>query len=381
MNNSKIKKQIQEISRAKEGLRSPLWLHNFVGKLPLLWRARQLLPPPPSQTAPFHIIHINPLIITIPEDVYEYPKQWKPFFDFFKGREVHFLCRIRWSLEDSNALQLMDYYYNRWMQKNHSSFRFVFLANTAQESELLEQHRLNAIFCNQNCFVDEELHRISTTNKKYDAVYNARPNPFKNFHLAQKIPNLALITYFTSGAEKVYFETLKTELPNAACLNFGGSKLPDCQIQNHKFLNPDGISEALGNAYVGLCLSDREGACYASIEYLLSGLPVVSVSSIGGRDVFFTPNNALIVDKDPDAVREAVLQLKNLNLSPHEIRKAALENINEHRNRFIILLQEILDESGQEISAREVFDKAFINRMYRTRPIKDLYTIAPPLSQ
>jgi len=375
MIDSEAIKKLRKIAKDKEGARTPFWLHDLLGAIPLVWRIRNILPPPPSRSAPYHVIHTDPLIIIIPEDVYEYPKQWKAFFDILKEKKVYFLCRIRFTVEDQNTLKIMDYYYNSWMKNNYPKFRFVFLANTINELNLLRKHRLHSIYCNQNCFVDEMLYRPHIITKKYDAVYNARPIPVKNFYLAKSIQNLALITYFISDTERLYFEQLKPELPNATCLNFGDKKLPSCNIKNYKYIKPEDLSKELCKAHVGLCLSEREGANYASIEYLLSGLPVVSISSVGGRDVFFDPNHTFIVEKNPEAVNEAVQHAISLSLSPMDIRKTTLEKINEHRARFVSLLQEILNENGQENSAQEIFEKSFINRMYRTRPISDLKTL------
>lgn len=48
---------------------------------------------------------------------------------------------------------------------------------------------------------------------------------------------------------------------------------------------------------------------FASMEYLLCGLPIVSTPSIGGRDVFFDKDYVEIVEPDPHAVKEAVIEM------------------------------------------------------------------------
>ncbi len=371
-NKKEIIKQLDAIAKQKEGKRTPRWIYDALANLPFAWRITKYLPPPPQSAAPYHVICSDPLIIIIPEDVYEYPKQWKPFFDALKDKKVYFLCRIRYKVEDDNVLQIMQYYYYCLTVRSHEKFSFIFLANTKKEHELLRQNKLYSIFCNQNCFVDEKLYIIRKTEKKYDAVYNARPIPKKNFHLASRIPNLALITYFTSPAEKQFFEALKKQLPNASCLNFGEKKLADCLLTDYRYISPENLSRELCKAHCGLCLSDREGANYASIEYLLSGLPVVSVPSIGGRDVFFDPGYCFIAEKTQEAVRDAVMQAKALRISPQEIREATIQKMNEHRNRFLLLIQRILDENNKNIAAQEIFEQSFINRMYKSQPIQTL---------
>ncbi len=369
---AELEKQLKSLAKAKEGMRTPTLIHELLRRLPLLWRMTRLLPPPVASRLPYHLVHNDPLILSIPEDVYEYPQQWKPFFNLLESKKVYFLCRIRWSVEDANVLKIMDYYYNRKIRKSYRNFQFIFLANTEREYELLKKHHLNAIFCNQNCLVDERIYRIHKVQKQYDAIYNARTAPFKNFQLTVKIPNLALITYFTSNVEKQYFEDLKWMLPDAICMNFGEKKLPICHIMEYRSIPPEQLSENLCKAHCGLCLSYLEGANYASIEYLLSGLPVVSVPSIGGRDVFFDPTYCFIVDNTPESVAEGVIRTKSLGISPQQIRENTLKKMREHRERFIALIQNILDENNKNISAQKIFKNSFTNRMYKLQSIQDL---------
>ena len=54
-------------------------------------------------------------------------------------------------------------------------------------------------------------------------------------------------------------------------------------------MNDEEVNNFLNQCKVGIILSEVEGANYASIQYLLAGLPVVSTKSKGGRDVFFDP--------------------------------------------------------------------------------------------
>lgn len=53
------------------------------------------------------------------------------------------------------------------------------------------------------------------------------------------------------------------------------------------YFSIDKINEIYGQSRCGLILSAEEGACFAAMEYLLCGLPVVTTPNIGGRDEFF----------------------------------------------------------------------------------------------
>lgn len=59
------------------------------------------------------------------------------------------------------------------------------------------------------------------------------------------------------------------------------------------------VNVHLNRARVGPCLSSIEGQMRGSMEYMLAGLPIVSIKSIGGRDYFFDPTYCLIAPSNP----------------------------------------------------------------------------------
>ena len=72
----------------------------------------------------------------------------------------------------------------------------------------------------------------------------------------------------------------------------------------------------------------------ASAECLLAGLPIVTVPSIGGRDMLFTSDTALEVEPTAEAVRLGVKQIVGRRLSRSEVRRASLGRLREERYRF-----------------------------------------------
>ncbi|MFI5322346.1 MAG: hypothetical protein ACHQ6U_02155 [Thermodesulfobacteriota bacterium] len=76
--------------------------------------------------------------------------------------------------------------------------------------------------------------------------------------------------------------------------------------KNYRVLTPEEMADALNRCMVGLCLSAEECGMYASVQYMLCGLPVVSTRSKGGRDEFFYDRYVKIVDDDSKAVRKGV---------------------------------------------------------------------------
>ncbi len=97
---------------------------------------------------------------------------------------------------------------------------------------------------------------------EFDAVYNARANIFKRHYLTAKIKNKIFICYDWKFSDV----NLDEFSPSEVVRNVKGTAIPS----------------VIKRAKVGLLLSEEEGACYASLEYLLCGLPVVSTPSRGG---------------------------------------------------------------------------------------------------
>ncbi|HEV2171727.1 MAG TPA: hypothetical protein VGR40_12305 [Candidatus Binatus sp.] len=74
----------------------------------------------------------------------------------------------------------------------------------------------------------------------------------------------------------------------------------------HWDIGESDVNEINGDGLCGLALSAIEGACYASTEYLLCGLPVVSTESVGGRDAYYDSENAVMVAASPQDVMRGV---------------------------------------------------------------------------
>ena len=86
---------------------------------------------------------------------------------------------------------------------------------------------------------------------------------------------------------------------------------------------------------------------FASAQYLLVGLPVVTTRNRGGRDTFYDPDYVRWVEDDPDAVAEGVDQLCADPRDPLEIRRRTLDRFAEHRARFVELMNAIYREEGR----------------------------------
>ncbi len=223
------------------------------------------------------------------------------------------------------------------------SDRFIFMFADYPSKSMFEYFGFKGEIINHNCFLDENLFDIGNAEKIYDAIYTARLRPFKRHFLASRVPNLALIAGNSSGAVI--------------------GELPAHKYLNDRQLSPPEVMHKLSESKVGLILSELEGACYSSSEYLLCGLPVVSTRPYGGRDVWYNSYNSIVCDPNPEAVADAVQKLASYNRDPVRIRKMHIDLAKQMRDKFIALHQSVLDESGDSGSAAQHFTENFKHKL------------------
>jgi len=270
-------------------------------------------------------------------------------------RDIHIICGLWWSIEHPKQLCKLMFI----LLKNrilYPRIKVSILCNTQREHKLLRLFRIDSIYCNHNCFIDENVFTILPgIPKKYNAVYNAVLNEFKRHALVSDIPGkVAFVTYrFENTAYKRYLdETLK----NIVWLNYSPGREP-------VFLENRELVEIYNESYTGLALSSAEGAMYASCEYLLSGIPVVSTKSKGGRDVFFDDYNSIFVDAVPGQISLAVGQLTAANKDPMAIRTAVISRMKEHRQRFVKHINRLLRTKGFQHDIADTWDVWYVNKL------------------
>lgn len=286
----------------------------------------------------------------------------KPLFDYFKECKVYFLYAWYNYVEREETVKRIKQIEDQHSH-NYPNFEFVHLCNTLSQLEIFQRFGMNAIYCNHNALVDETIYKpIPAIEKRFDAVYDARLVKFKRHFLAAKISNLALIYYNHRLADSAnYIETVKKQF------------LPDAHYFNHqpagkyRILDSSEINKCLNACRVGLCLSEEEGAMYASIQYLLAGLPVVTTDSRGGRDVFFEEPYVMTVAANLDAVCSGVEEMISRRLSPQFIRQRTIEKIVPHRLRFASLIQGIYAREGCERNFRDEWKNIFFDKMLKNQ--------------
>lgn len=182
--------------------------------------------------------------------------------------------------------------------------------------------------------------------RPFRAVLNSAPAPYKRLHLAAKVERLAVVGYAQdsdyhstvpmppgslwmnlhssafgagSGSSSALGGSAHAPVPkgtsaaptsdaSAGCgqLGPGGQLGPPlaagsaCNVSagtvgQPVYLSASQVCAALNRCEVGLALSELEGPCWASTEYLLCGLPVVTTPCSGGREVWYNEGNSIVV--------------------------------------------------------------------------------------
>lgn len=295
----------------------------------------------------------------------------QPVFRALRARPAYFLYQWNWHLADDAKVALVaraEEAHRRRYPEHH----IIHLCNSLQQYEAFVRHGIEAVFCNHNCFIDESVYRpLADVPKHFDAVHNARLKAYKRHFLAGDIESLAMLYAYSPTIDTAAeVDAIRRSLPQAHWFNHADDG-------SYRGLADDEVCRRLNECRVGLCLSAVEGAMYASMEYLLCGLPVVSTPSLGGRDVFFDDENSLIVEPTPAAVRAGVEQMLARNPAPEAVRAGALPRIQEHRRVFVETVQAIYDQHRVGRTFAVEFPTLFYNRLLRYQPHAEILAQLP----
>jgi glycosyltransferase involved in cell wall biosynthesis len=253
-----------------------------------------------------------------------------------------------------------------FMAKLQNPFaQFIVLCPTPQEVVLVESHGIQALYAHKNAFIDENI--FSPRNeviKKYSAVHIANVEKFKRHYLAWNIKNIAVLAYSYQADSNF------SELNGYKDLGYANFSLSNDGCILNPPLSPKEVNSIICAANCGLILSEEEGTNNASTEYLLSGVPVVSTASKGGRDQLFDPNHVLIVDPNSSSVETAVYNMQNNIIDPMQIRESALIKIRQHRKRFLDWLCQVSKQDLYLSADQNYWSTHFVNKLRLTVPIE-----------
>jgi Iap family predicted aminopeptidase len=211
----------------------------------------------------------------------------------------------------------------------NSEYNIIILANSLEEKVFFEK-KINSdvLFCNHNAFLNENNYTIYNSIKKYDLVIDSAFHEYKNVNIAKKIQNTIHIGYFKYS---------KRNIDDKVVPNFG--TLANFTNVDYKKLEKPQINIYYNQSLIGGIFSECEGACFASSQYLLCGLPVISIKSVGGRDIWYNEYNSIICENNEDSVYESIELAKSKIISGEfnreKIRELHLKQMDKHRNKLI----------------------------------------------
>lgn len=297
-----------------------------------------------------------------------FPPTCVPFRTYYKGptlkiyiianilHNFEWLSAYRHKLTEQHVFLVMcEWFHSEWYSKTYDEIferlaldkaNFFFLCNDEAEKQNLELRGFRCKFVNHNCWLDENLIDATPTPKKYNAVFIARKARSKRHFLASQVKRLALICGGqTHGGQPIDY------------------RMPPAIYRPKHRLPPEKVFAVMRQSSCGLALSAEEGACCSSGEYLLAGIPVVSTASRGGRDIWYDEYNSIICEDKPAKVAEAVDFFVTNRRDPFRIRQAHIELAQQHRLRFIELLQSIFDSYSIAVDAQEYLRSTFYHKM------------------
>lgn len=270
-----------------------------------------------------------------------------------KGRKCHILVLCYWNVLDIAKTVVL---FERQAAKEFSTLKLTYLCPTRSDTDYLRSRGVDALHVSPNALLDEKLLKPNVAaKKKYAAVHVASVERFKRHYLAWGVRKIAVVTYDPisrnsmselSGYKDVGFVNASVEK--------GIVPIPRTQVQ-----------EIISQSHCGLILSAKEGGNYASTEYLLCGIPVVSTPSKGGRDEFFNSVHVKIVAPKPEAVERAVAEWVESVPDPIEIRTAVLLKMKEHRQRLLEWIGTISGRNHSSDVDENLWSPLFVDKLAR----------------
>ena len=227
------------------------------------------------------------------------------------------------------GLKSVLHYHRERRRLKKRNIHLIMLNNTDKENRFCNLWGLKGVCINHNIHCCEHIFCPTAKQKsKYEAIYIAAAAKYKRLELAARIKKLFVVTYFWPDIrDENGLWDLHAFEPRVQHCDFNRDRIP-----------PTAVNEKINESDVGLALSAKEGAMFASMEYLLAGRPVVSTPSLGGRDFFFDNRYVEIVEPKPEAVLKGVNRLRKKRLDPAFIRAETLKKASVTRKAFFELV-------------------------------------------
>jgi uncharacterized protein (TIGR01627 family) len=315
-----------------------MWGQDAAPKKP---RARlQSVPSVPEDFDPVRLLSLAPPIILSGMSHRTPLRIPSMFARRFGNMKSGFIMFPSWSIEQRRLPEAIRQEFADHAAR-YPSHRFLLIGNAPGEMPLLEDLGLPALCLSKDVMVSDRIFRPALNSSvEFDAVCNARFVPVTCPELAAEVPRVGYLAYVDKDRQREFYDSYRA----ATARNPGHVLLNDLADGLPTPMTHEQVNTALGRAAVGLILSEVDGASGASMEYLLAGLPVVSTSPSGNRDVFLDPDFCIVCGPDPAAVRDAVTALRARNIPREVIRSRTLAKLQPERARFLAVVEGLIEE-------------------------------------
>jgi hypothetical protein len=243
-------------------------------------------------------------------------------------------------------------YYNFFKLNGAKSIIFC---NEIEECLYFNELGIPNIHINQNCWLDYNLFNITNCKKKYDLIYNGCNSSYKNHYLLEDTEKYKKVFLYYKTQENIDLKKFKP-------------KKIYCNVNARKVVN------TINQSNIGIVLSELEGACYASSEYLLCGLPVISIANKGGRNFWYNNYNSVTIEKDRIQLLNAIDSIKsNCHLySPEKIRYNHILRTLEVRKKFYDFMKVLFLQNKINKEPAKVFEVTYFNKMIKTDTVSKI---------
>ena len=201
----------------------------------------------------------------------------------------------------------------------------IILCNSQREKTVCDKLKVYSAFVNKNCFLDESIYKIDESiQKEFDGIYSTSYNNRKRLDLCCNMNNVKVLLNYKNSL-----------IPNEA--------LKSLNILNTETIPDNEVYKYYNKAKFGLCLITQDDSSNANAEYLLCGLPVISVESAGGRSVWYNNYNSIIVDPNKESLEKGIevclRKIESGKFNSELIRRKQIILMNEFKNKFIQVIK------------------------------------------
>ncbi len=251
-----------------------------------------------------------------------------------KHKSIHVLFQFGFEYETQERMRYAQENIEK-IKKEFSDINIYFLCSSQTELDNYAKIGQKGAICSHNAFLHPSRYKVLNCERKFDAIYLARITPFKRYELAMKVPSLLMIGDYKENEAQYAKNILDSRPKNCAWIR----KVRGIFV--YKYMNM---------AKVGLCLSAAEGAMFSCAEYGLSGLPIVSTKSLGGRQFSVSEKYTHIIQSDEptaDDVAKAVRGMIDENFNHEDVRLATIEVLKGQIANYSTLVRTIFDSTKE----------------------------------